>query len=338
MMQTPKLITLTNASGAKVTLSNLGAGIVSVVVPDREGTMADVALGYDNPEDYLNDGPCAGKIPGRYANRIAKGRFSIDGKEYTLAVNNGPNHLHGGPTGFQNRFWTVESQTENSVTFRYVSKDGEEGYPGELKVSATYTWTDANELTLNLRATTDAPTVVNLTNHTYWNLGGHDSGTALGHLLSLNCSRWLPTDDTLIPSGELAPVEGTPMDFRAPKPLGQDIKADFPALKYGKGYDNCWAIDGFETGGIRNAAVITDPESGRVLEIDTDQPGVQVYTGNWLTGSPTGKNGAVYDDYDAVAVECQDFPDSPNQPSFPSTLLLPGSEYNRTIIYRFRNV
>lgn len=328
------LLTIVNASGASVTLSTLGAGIVSVNVPDREGRMADVVLGYADPADYMADGPCAGKIPGRYANRIAKGRFSVGGREYQLAINNGPNALHGGPTGFQNRLWTVEKAEGDTVEFSYTSADGEEGYPGQLKATATYTWNDANELSLDLRAVTDSETVVNLTNHAYFNLGGHDSGSVLAHELWLGASRYLPTDDTLIPLGELAPVAGTPMDFTEAKPLGRDIKADFPALNYGKGYDNCFVIDGAD-GTLRDVARLTDPVSGRILTVATTQPGVQVYTGNWLAGSPANKAGRSYEDYDGVAIECQNFPDAPNRPGFPPAVLRPGEEYHQTIVFRF---
>jgi len=326
------LVALVNARGAKAVISTLGAGIVALEAPDASGRLADVILGYSDPADYMADGPCAGKVPGRFANRIACGRFSIGDHDYTLTVNNGPNALHGGPTGFQNRIWTVIAATDSSVTLGYTSVDGEEGYPGNLSVQATYSWTDDCALTLNLRAVTDAPTVVNLTNHAYFNLGGHGSGTVLNHLLQLTASRYLPTEETLIPTGELAPVAGTPMDFTTPKALGADIRADFPALSYGKGYDNCFAIDG---SGLRSAAVLTDPTSGRVLEVLTDQPGVQVYTGNWLEGCPAGKDGATYHDYDGVAIECQGFPDAPNHPAFPSATLNPGEEYNRTIIFKF---
>lgn len=328
------LLTIVNASGASVTLSTLGAGIVSVNVPDREGRMADVVLGYADPADYMADGPCAGKIPGRYANRIAKGRFSVGGREYQLAINNGPNALHGGPTGFQNRLWTVEKVEGDTVEFSYTSSDGEEGYPGQLKVTATYRWNDANELSLDLRAVTDSETVVNLTNHAYFNLGGHDSGSVLAHELWLGASRYLPTDDTLIPLGELSPVGGTPMDFTVAKPLGRDIKADFPALNYGKGYDNCFVIDGAD-GTLRDVARLTDPVSGRTLTVATTQPGVQVYTGNWLAGSPANKAGRSYHDYDGVAIECQNFPDAPNRPGFPPAVLRPGEEYHQTIVFRF---
>lgn len=332
------LVTLTNASGASVTLSTLGAGIVSVNVPDVRGTFADVVLGYSDPAAYLNDGPCAGKVPGRYANRIARGLFSLGGKTHKLAINNGPNALHGGPTGFQNRLWALVETAPGHVIMSYTSANGEEGYPGTLTVRATYTWSEDNTLRLDLEATTDALTVVNLTNHAYWNLSGHNAGTALGHTLELRASRYLPTDDSLIPlPGEPVSVAGTPMDFTSPKELGKEIKADFPALNYGKGYDNCWAIDGYEKGKMQTAAILRDPASGRALEVRTTQPGVQVYTGNWLAGSPTGKDGAVYDDYCAVAIECQHYPDSPNRPDYPPTTLAPGETFHETIEFRFYN-
>lgn len=327
--------TLKNSSGAYVQFSSVGAGIVAAVVPDRDGKLADVVLGYSSPLSYFDDGPCAGKIPGRYANRIAKGRFTLDGKEYTLPVNNGPNHLHGGPKGFQNQVWDSRIH-EDGVEFMYYSEGGEMGYPGALKAVARYEWSEENELRLTLTAETDAPTVVNLTNHAYFNLNGEGSGSVLGHELKLNASEYLPTDDTLIPEGESEPVAGTPMDFVTAKPLGRDIKEDFPALKYGKGYDNCWVIDGTEPGQLQTAAELYAPESGRLLEVTTTQPGVQVYTGNWLAGCPEGKCGRSYNDYDGVAIECQHFPDSPNHPDYPSAVLRPGETFEEAIIFAFK--
>lgn len=328
-------VTLSNEKGAWIVLSSLGAGIVSINVPDGSGVIGDVVIGYDDPADYLADGPCAGKIPGRYANRIAKGRFTLDGVEYTLPINNASNHLHGGPDGFQNHIWNVDNVTDSSVTFSHRSPDGDAGYPGNLDVKATYTWDDTNTVRLTLEAETDAPTVVNLTNHSYFNLSGHESSSAMCHRLKLNASYYLPTDNELIPVGAPAPVSGTPMDFTKPRFIGSHIADDFDALKFGKGYDNCWVIDNYEPGKIQPVAYITDLESGRTLEISSDQPGVQVYTGNWLTGSPVGKNGVIYKDYSAVAVECQDFPDAPNRPDFPSTVLRPGQKYERHINFRF---
>ena len=328
------LYTITNKSGASVQLSSVGAGIVAVNVPDREGKLADVALGYAKAEDYFGDGPCAGKVPGRYANRVAKGAFTLDGKEYSLPINNGPNHLHGGPDGFQNKVWESREH-EGGVEFLYFSEDGEMGYPGAVKTVARYDWSEENELRLTLTAECDAPTIINLTNHAYFNLNGEGNGNILGHELRLNASEYLPTDDTLIPLGESEPVAGTPMDFIVAKPIGRDIKADFPALNYGKGYDNCWVIDGAEPGVIQTAAELYAPESGRTLEILTTQRGVQVYTGNWLSGCPTGKCGRGYEDYEGVAIECQNYPDAPNKEDYPSAVLRPGEVYEQAIIFAF---
>lgn len=333
-----KYITLKNAVGAYVVLSNVGAGIVSINVPDRDGNLADVTLGYKNPADYLDDGPCMGKIPGRYANRIARGCFSIDGIEYQLALNNGPNALHGGPTGFANRIWDMEQISDDTVRFTYTSADGEEGYPARLVATATYRWTDNNSLELTLEASADAPSIVNLTNHAYFNLNGEDSGSALAHTLWLNASRWLPTDNTLVPTGEMAPVEGTPMDFTVAKELGADIHADFPALRYGKGYDNCWIIDGYEPGVVSEAAVLASDKSGRVLRVYTTQPAVQVYTGNWLEGSRESISGHRYHDYDGVAIECQGCPDAPNRPEFPPQTVAPDKPYRQLIIFEFSTI
>ncbi len=317
------LYTLTNSAGASVTLSSLGAGINSVVVPDASGKMDNVVLGYRDPASYIADGPCAGKVPGRFANRIAKGHFTIGDKEYTLPINNGPNSLHGGPDGFMNRIWNSRLDGD-TVVFELTSPDGDAGYPGELQAEARYTWSDDCTLTLRLLAHTDAPTVVNLTNHTYWNLEGENSGSVLNHTLWLAASHYLPTDDTLIPTGEIAPVEGTPMDFTQFRRLGDDIHADFPAITYGKGYDNCWMVDDYRPGVLRHIATLNAPHSGRVLEVSTTQPAAQVYAGCWLAGSPENPEGRSYNDYDGVAIECQNAPDAPNKPQFPSALLLPG--------------
>ncbi|CCY36685.1 putative uncharacterized protein [Alistipes sp. CAG:831] len=313
-------------------LTERGAGIVSIVVPDRNGVMGDVVLGYRDEESYLGDGPCAGKIPGRFANRIAGGCFTLDGREYQLVKNNPDYQLHGGPDGFSNRLWKATQTSDTRVTFTLDSPDGDQGYPGAMHVETTYTWGDDNALTLEIKATADKPTVVNLTNHTYWNLDGEDSGSIFDHVLKINASRWLVTSEALIPTGELASVEGTPMDFRTAKPIGRDIKADFPALRYGKGYDNCWVLDGQP--GLKLAAELSSETSGRRLEIWTDQPAAQVYTGNWLDGSPVSKSGRSYRDYDGVAIECQGFPDAPNHPDFPSCVLRPGETYSRTIIFK----
>ena len=291
---------LANAAGAYVDVCNIGAGVTAVVVPDREGRMADVALGYRDYADYVGDGACFGKTPGRFANRLWQGETTGDG-----------------------------------VAFTRTSPDGEEGYPGTLTARIAYTWDDDCCLTVLLEAACDAPTIVNLTNHSYWNLAGENAGSVLGHELRLRASRWLPTDETLIPTGELAGVAGTPMDFRTSKPLGRDIRADFPALRYGKGYDNCWAVDDWRADEETTVAELYDPKSGRRLSVRSTQPGVQVYTGNWLAGSPLSKSGRPYADYDGVAIECQGFPDAPNRPDFPSAELRPGEAYRRTIRFRF---
>lgn len=327
---------LTNNSGASVEISTLGAGIVSALVPNAAGELADVVLGYTNPADYIYDGPCAGKVPGRFANRIAKGKFTLNGKDYQLAINNGPNALHGGPEGFNNQIWKA-NVVGNSVELTYFSADGEENYPGNLTVKATYTWSDDNTLTLAFEAVSDADTIINLTNHAYFNLKGEAEGSIFDEELKLACSNYVPTDDTLIPTGEIAPVAGTPMDFTAPKALGKDIKADFPALNYGKGYDNCWLVDGYD-GTVKTIAVLTDKAAGRALEVATDQPAVQVYTGNWLAGSPNNKSGRPFNDYDGVAIECQGVPDAPNKPQFPSPTLRAGDTYARTIIFSFKTL
>lgn len=323
---------LTNESGANVVLSNIGAAIVSINVPDRDGRLADVVIGYGKPESYFGDGPCAGKCPGRFANRIAAGKFTLDGVEYTLPINNGPNHLHGGPEGIQNQVWESRKH-KGGVEFKYTAADGEMGYPGNLTIVARYEWNDSNELQLTFSARCDKATVINLTNHAYFNLNG--KGSVLQHYLRLNASEYLPTDSTLIPLGESEPVAGTPMDFINAKTLGRDIKKDFPALNHGKGYDACWCIDGYMPGQLQEAAELWSKRSGRVLKVFTTQPGVQVYTGNWLSGCPTGKRGRIYNDYSAVAIECQHYPDSPNKPEYPSTVLRPGKVFHEAIIFSF---
>ena len=325
------LYTLENKQGAQVVLSSLGAAICRIDVPDRDGKMADVVLGYKNP------GPCMGKVPGRFANRICRGKFTLDGKTYSLAINNGPNALHGGPEGFQNQIWESQEK-DGGVLFTYMAKDGEEGYPGNMTVNAFYTWSDDDRLTLRLTAETDAKTIVNLTNHVYFNLNGENSGTVLDHRLKLNASRYLPTDETQIPTGELAPVAGTPMDFVEFKAIGADIRADFMPLKIGKGYDHCWVADNYEKGKLREIAQLVSEKTGRRLTVETTQPGVQVYTGNWLAGCPESISGGAYNDYDGVALECQNFPDAPNHPEFPTAVLMPGEKFDETIVFSFDTI
>lgn len=326
--------TLTNDNGAVAVLSSLGAGVVAVKLPEADGTYTDVVLGYDDPEAYFADGPCAGKTPGRYANRIAKGRFTIEGKEYELPINNGPNHLHGGPDGYQNRIWECRAEGDNKVVFTLHSADGDAGYPAAVDAEVTYTWDNDNRLTIEYRATSDAPTYINLTNHTYFNLDGHSSGTVLDHELQMNCPEYLPTDDTQIPLGAPAPVAGTPMDFTAAVAIGKHIKDDFEALKIGKGYDHCYMVAGAD-GSVKEVATLRAAHSGHKLTVLSDQPCAQVYTGNWLEGCPEGKGGYHYSDYDAVAIECQGAPDAPNNARVPSQRLNPGEEYRRTIQFVF---
>lgn len=342
------LYTMTNANGASVQLTNYGAAIVGVTVPDRLGKMADVVLGYDRWQSYIADGPAMGKSVGRYANRIAKGTFTLEGNTCQLAINNGPNHLHGGPTGFANRLW--EGRVEGDrVVFGYHAADGEEGYPGGLYVEACYDWDDDNTLAITYYARLDdeaaQPTIVNLTNHVYFNLNGHDSGTVLGHTLTLKASRYLPTDETAIPLAEApASVEGTPMDFRTPHQLGERINnASGQQLVWGKGYDHCWVIDGYpevdsvlKNTTLLPAAELYSEESGRFVKVATTQPGIQIYTGNWLSGCPQSKSeGYAYSDRDGVAMECQAFPNTPNRPDFPSVVLHPGETYEQHINYEF---
>ncbi|MFI3267823.1 MAG: aldose epimerase family protein, partial [Rikenellaceae bacterium] len=288
------LYTMTNNAGARVRLLNLGATVVSIEVPDKNGNLIDVCLGYKMPIAYLNETAAMGKSVGRYANRIALGKFSLDGKDYTLATNNGANHLHGGPTGFQARVWTARVETDR-VVFSYTSVPGEEGYPSELGVEAVYDWSDNNELEITYYAQSeDGDTIVNLTNHAYFNLNGESNGTILDQLLQLNCSKWLPTDETQIPTGEFADVEGTPMDFMAAKPLGKDINCDFEALKIGAGYDHAWAVDNWEKGKMCDVGELYSDESGILMTVKSTQPGVQIYTGNWLGAAGESKTGAAH--------------------------------------------
>ena len=325
-----EIFTLTNARGLRARVINWGATLVEMSVPDRAGTVADVTLGFDAMEPYLGPHPCFGCVAGRYANRIALGKFTLDGKTFKLATNNGANHLHGGVRGFDKRLWKAEQAGPNGVRFTYVSLDGEEGYPGTLTATATYTLTEADELRIDYSATTDAPTVLNLTNHAYWNLG--DSPDVLGHVLRLNASRYTVVDAGSIPTGELRAVAGTPMDFIKAKPIGKDIAAlkDSP----GGGYDHNWVIDSPGEGRFALAAELYDPSSGRVMRVSTDQPGVQFYSANYLKDL-AGKGGRIYGKHAGLCLETQHFPDSPNQPSFPSTVLRPGETFRSTTVHAF---
>lgn len=328
------LYTMQNSNGAQVKLINIGAAIVSVIVPDKVGAMRDVSLGFKMFDKYIGDGAGLGKSIGRYANRIANGKFSLDGKEYTLATNNGPNHLHGGPTGFQNRIWSSRVEGDR-VVFNYVSAADEEGYPSELGAEAVYDFNDENELEITYYASTDGKTIVNLTNHAYFNLNGEGNGDIHSHYLKLNASNFLPTDDTQIPTGEIAPVAGTPMDFTSSKQIGSDIDADYEPLVIGHGYDHCWVIDNYKKGIMAPAAELYSTESGICLEISTTQPGAQVYTGNWLTGCGLSKAGKEHLNREGVAIECQNFPDAPNKPNFPSAVINKGEVYEEHIIFKF---
>ncbi len=329
------LYTLRNADGAEAKITDYGGLVISLQVPDKHGKMGDVVLGYDNLDGYIKDTPYFGALIGRYGNRIAKGHFTLDGKEYTLAVNNGPNALHGGLKGFDKVVWAatiVKGPEGASLQLRYVSKDGEEGYPGTLTVTATYTLTEDNALRLDYTATTDKATVVNLTQHSYFNLRGH--GDILSHEVMMPAGKFTPVDSTLIPTGELKPVEGTPFDFRKPTAIGSRINQDDEQLKFGGGYDHNWVIDK-PMGKLDLMAKVYDPESGRVLEVFSTEPGLQFYTGNFLDGKITGKGGWTYQFRNGFCMEPQHYPDSPNHPEFPTVVLRPGETYHNTIIYKF---
>lgn len=330
--------TMTNANGVEVSLLTYGGIVTAIRVPDRTGKRDNVVLGFSKLEDYVAQNPYFGTITGRYANRIASGRFTIEGREYQLAVNNGPNALHGGKAGFDKKVWQAREASAAdgiAVALAYRSPDGEEGYPGNLDVRVTYTLTDADELRIDYHATTDRPTVVNLTNHSYFNLAGDGSGDVLGHELHLNASAYTPVDATLIPTGTIAKVEGTPFDFRAPKPIGRDIRDGDEQLVRGHGYDHNFVLDQPQPGALVLAARVREPATGRVLEVRTTEPGVQLYTGNFLDGTLVGAAGKIYRMSDGFCLETQHFPDSPNQPNFPSTLLRPGEEFTSTTVYRF---
>jgi aldose 1-epimerase len=334
-----EMVTLKNKNGMEVQAISYGGIITSVKVPDRAGKLADVVLGFDQSNQYFAEPtpPYFGAIVGRYGNRIAKGQFTLDGKPYPLAKNNAPNHLHGGNKGFDKVLWTVttkETPEGASAIFSRTSPDGEEGYPGNLAARVTYTLTDKNELVVEYHATTDKPTVVNLTQHTYFNLAGEGSGDILGHQLMLNADRYTPVDDTLIPTGELAPVAGTPFDFRQPTVIGARINQDNAQLKAGKGYDHNWVLNR-KAAGLELAARLTDPKSGRTLEVRTTEPGIQFYTGNFLDGTIKGKSGHVYGLRTGICLETQHFPDSPNHKAFPSTELRPGKSYESKTVFTF---
>ena len=327
------IYTVTNRAGLRARLTTWGAGLVEMHVPDRHGVLADVTLGFDSLAGYLGAHPHFGVMTGRYANRIARGKFTLDGVEYSLGRNTGANHLHGGVTGFHARNWKgVRLGGGNAVRFDYVSADGEEGYPGALALAVVYTLTDDNELRIDYQAVTDKPTVLNLTNHAYWNLAGEDAGSVLDHELVLNASRFVMVDEEAIPTGEIAAVADGPMDFRKAKTMRKDF-----AQMYGEpgGYDHTFVIDHGRAEEMTLAGEVHEPSSGRVLTISTTEPGVQLYTGNYLNGSVVGKRGKAYAKNDGFCLETQHFPDSPNQPGFPSTVLRPGEIFRSTTVHRF---
>ncbi len=325
---------LTNRNGLRAKLTNWGACLVEMHTPDRSGALADITLGFDTLDDYLVPHPHFGVTTGRFANRIALGKFTLDGKEYQLATNNDANHLHGGPTGLHARVWKAEplaaASNGEGVRFSYVSADDEEGFPGTLTIAVTYTLTDDDELRLDYEATTDKPTVVNLTNHAYWNLAGE--GDILGHEVTLNANLFIPVDDAGIPSGEISEVAGGPMDFRKAKTLAKDF-----AQMTGTpgGFDHCYVIDHASTGAFTFAGEAYDPRSGRVLKVSTTEPGIQLYTGNFLDGSVIGKSGRAYQKNFGFCLETQHYPDAPNHPNFPSTVLRPGEKFRSTTVHHF---
>ena len=335
--QAMDLYTLANANGLVVTITNYGGTVVSLKTPDRHGKFADVVLGFDSLDGYLGDEPYFGALVGRYGNRIAKGRFTLDGHEYHLAQNNNGNSLHGGLKGFDKRVWTardISTKELPAVELTYLSKDGEEGYPGNLSVKVTYSLTPKNELKIDYTATTDKDTVLNLTNHSYFNLAGEGQGDILSHVMMINADRITPVDATLIPTGELKSIAGTPFDFRKPTAIGARINDNDEQLNFGKGYDHNFVLN-HKGSALGLAARVTEPTSGRVLEVLTTQPGLQFYTGNFLDGTIHGKGGKVYGRRAAFCMETQHFPDSPNHPKFPSTELKPGERYQSTTVYRF---
>ncbi|MBN8232667.1 galactose mutarotase [Corallococcus macrosporus] len=331
--------TLTNRQGMEARVTNYGGIILSLRVPDRDGRFDDVVLGYDALADYVAESPYFGALVGRYGNRIARGRFTLDGRQYTLATNNGVNHLHGGLKGFDKVVWTAapfENDQGMGLVLTYVSPDGEEGYPGTLTARVTYTLTADNALVFDYHGTTDKPTPVNLTQHSYFNLAGDGRRDVLGHVVTFNADRFVPIDATSIPLGMLRDVAGTPFDFRRPTAIGARIQQDDEQLRNGIGYDHSLVLDkGGQPGALTLAAHVLEPGTGRVMEVHTTEPGMQFYSGNFLDGTLKGKRGAVYHHRFGLALETQHLPDSPNQPAFPSTILRPGEEYRSRTVYRF---
>lgn len=328
--------TLKNKNGMMATITPYGGKIISLMVPDRNGKLGDVVLGYDSAKQYPDGNPYFGALIGRYGNRIAKGKFVLEGTDYQLKTNNGLNALHGGPGGFHNVNWRLEkSELTNTVELYYLSQDGEEGYPGNMKVKVTYSLTDDNELVIDYEATTDKATIVNLTHHSFFNLAGAGNGTILDHSLFINADKFTPVDEGLIPTGELKEVKGNPFDFTKATKIGDRIDENDAQLKNGKGYDHNWVLNRKDDG-LSLAAIVSEPVSGRVMEVWTTEPGLQFYSGNFLDGTDIGKQGKKYTFRTAFCLEAQHFPDSPNQPLFPSTVLKPGEVYNQKTIYKFK--
>ncbi|NDW10733.1 aldose epimerase family protein [Dysgonomonas sp. 520] len=332
-----KLYTLESGNGITMQVSNFGGHVISLWIPDKDGKYEDIVLGQDNIDKYINHNGNRffGPVVGRFANRIAKGRFTIDGKEYQLPQNDNGQTLHGGPDGFDMKVWNVDNVDKNSIALSYVSPDGEEGFPGAVTVKMVYTLTPENEFKITYEATTDKATHINLSHHSLFNLKGAGNGTITDHLLTINASGTTPVDSVLIPTGEIAPVEGTPFDFREPTAIGDRIDVDNAQLKNGMGYDHNWVVDRKSEKDVELIASLYEPTSGRFMEIFTDQPGLQFYSGNFLDGKVVGKYGKTYNYREAVALETQKYPDTPNQPQFPSTLLKPGETYTQTCIYKF---
>jgi len=328
------LFILKNKSGAEVRLTNLGAAIVSIVVPDRGGSFGDVILGHDAPQGYVADHSYLGFIVGRYGNRIGKGKFSLNGKVYQLGINDGEHHLHGGVNGFHRKLWNVPASTDSSVSMRWISPDGDEGYPGKVTLDVTYTWNDNNELVIDYKGTSDAPTILNPTSHGYFNLTADPRNTILDHELLIEADRFTPSGSGSIPTGKIEKVEGTPFDFRAWRKIGERIDAPFEQLQLAKGYDHNFVLNRYDKA-IHRAAAVYEPKGGRLMEVFTDQPGIQFYSGNYLDGSIKGKGGIAYQRRSALCLEAQHFPDSPNQPQFPSVVLHPSETYRQTTTYRF---
>lgn len=331
------LYTLNSGNGLVMQVTNYGGRVVSLWVPDKHGEYEDVVLGYENIDRYLNNTGerYLGTVVGRYANRIANGKFELDGVNYTLAQNNGPNSLHGGLKAFDSVVWNVDKVTTNELHLAYTSADGEEGFPGEVKVKMIYTLTPQNEFKITYDAITNKPTHVNLSHHSYFNLKGEGNGTAMDNILALHASRMIPINDVCIPLGNIVSVEDTPFDFRVPRVIGERIENDDIQLKNGAGYDHCWVVDRKSEEEIALAATVYEPVSGRVMEVYTDQPGIQFYSSNWFDGNTKGKYGEEHRRRESIALETQKYPDSPNQPAFPTSRLNPGDIYKHTCIYKF---